>query len=136
MKLTGVIETALYVADLPTAIAFYQRVFDLKILAEDERFCAFDVGGRSVLLLFLQGGSTQESHVPGGVIPHHDGSGPVHFAFSIAAEDLTAWEGKLSAENIAIEGRADWPRGGKSVFFRDPDQHLVELATPGVWAIY
>ena len=29
-----------------------------------------------------------------------------------------------------------WPRGGESLYFRDPDGHLVELATPGLWANY
>jgi len=29
-----------------------------------------------------------------------------------------------------------WSRGGESLYFRDPDDHLVELATPGIWATY
>jgi len=37
---------------------------------------------------------------------------------------------------LAIEGRTDWSRGGHSIYFRDPDGHLLELATPGLWAIY
>ncbi len=27
-------------------------------------------------------------------------------------------------------------RRGASAYFRDPDRHLIELATPGVWSIY
>ena len=38
----------------------------------------------------------------------------------------------LPTEGIAIEGRTKWPRGGESIYFRDPDGHLVELATPGL----
>jgi len=56
--------------------------------------------------------------------------------FAIAAAELAAWEKRLGEHNVAIEGRTDWPRGGKSVYFRDPDNHLLELVTPGVWAIY
>jgi catechol 2,3-dioxygenase-like lactoylglutathione lyase family enzyme len=37
---------------------------------------------------------------------------------------------------VAIESRMEWPRGGKSIYFRDPDGHLLEVLTPGVWAIY
>jgi catechol 2,3-dioxygenase-like lactoylglutathione lyase family enzyme len=27
-------------------------------------------------------------------------------------------------------------RGGQSIYFRDPDDLLVELATPGIWEAY
>ena len=64
------------------------------------------------------------------------GSGPLHLAFSISAEDLPAWERLLVERGIAIETRIQWPRGGRSVYFRDPDNHSVELATPGLWSIY
>jgi catechol 2,3-dioxygenase-like lactoylglutathione lyase family enzyme len=67
--------------------------------------------------------------MPGGVIPPHDGSGPHHLAFSIAADELQEWEARLGEFGVAIEGRTSWPRGGIS--FRDPDGHL--LATPGLW---
>jgi len=54
-KLAGVIETALYVDDLERARAFYEAVLGLVPLTSDSRFLAFDVGGRSVLLLFRRG---------------------------------------------------------------------------------
>ena len=57
-------------------------------------------------------------------------------AFAIAADALGEWEQHLARHGIAIEGRTDWPRGGRSIYFRDPDRHLLELATPGLWAIY
>ena len=75
-------------------------------------------------------------HLPGGTIPPHDGHGPLHVAFAVAAADLPAWEQRLAAHKVAIEGRTDWPRGGQSIYFRDPDGHLLELATPGLWATY
>src|SRR5436190_3798649 len=52
--ITGVIETALYVDDLSRAIAFYQGLFGFRMLQQDHRFCAFDVAGRSILLLFMR----------------------------------------------------------------------------------
>ena len=36
----------------------------------------------------------------------------------------------------ADEKTITWAAGGTSHYFRDPDGHLVELASPGVWAIY
>ncbi|MGB3447116.1 MAG: VOC family protein [Xanthobacteraceae bacterium] len=135
-KLAGVIETALYVDDLPRAIAFYRDILGLAALNQDTRFAAFDVGGRSVLLLFARGATLETVHLPGGTIPPHDGHGPVHIAFSVTSDELQAWETRLVEQGIAIEARTAWPRGGHSIYFRDPDNHLLELVTPGVWAIY
>ena len=135
-QLSGVIETALYVDDLDRARAFYEEVLGLEALTADPRFVAFDVGGRSVLLLFRRGSAPKTIQLPGGTIPPHDGSGPIHMAFAIPAAELPLWEKTLGEHEVAIEGRTDWPRGGKSIYFRDPDNHLLELATPGIWKIY
>jgi catechol 2,3-dioxygenase-like lactoylglutathione lyase family enzyme len=135
-KLDGVIETALYVDDLDRARAFYQDALGLPAMNSDSRFLAFDVGGRSVLLLFHRGATLETVHLPGGTIPPHDGHGPLHIAFAITADELPVWERRLTEQGVAIEGRTAWPRGGHSVYFRDPDDHLLELVTPGVWAIY
>jgi catechol 2,3-dioxygenase-like lactoylglutathione lyase family enzyme len=135
-QLDAVLETALYVDDLDRATRFYSDVLELKPLYQDSRLCAFSVGDRNVLLLFPRGGSLETVHMPGGTIPPHDGSGPLHVAFAIAKDELPKWEERLSANGIAIEGRTTWKRGGESIYFRDPDGHLLELATPGLWAIY
>jgi len=134
--LLGVLETALYVDDFARACAFYERVLGLNSIYRDQRLCAYDIGGRGVLLLFLRGQSLETVHLPGGTIPPHDGHGPVHIAFSIAAEERAEWEARLKEADIAIEGRTTWPRGGMSIYFRDPDGHLLELATPGLWKGY
>jgi len=135
-QLDAVLETALYVDDLDRAVRFYRDVLELKPLYQDSRLTAFSVGDRNVLLLFPRGGSLETVHMPGGTIPPHDGSGPLHVAFAIAKDELPRWEERLAANNIAIEGRTTWKRGGESIYFRDPDGHLLELATPGLWAIY
>jgi catechol 2,3-dioxygenase-like lactoylglutathione lyase family enzyme len=135
-KLASVLETALYVDALASARRFYEKVMQLPVLFADGRLCAFDVGGKSVLLLFLRGSTKETVHLPGGTIPPHDGSGPLHMAFAIAPDELPEWERHLASHGIAIEGRTAWPRGGHSIYFRDPDNHLIELATPGIWATY
>ena len=134
--LDRVLETALYVDDLERARRFYADVLALAELYGDTRMCAFAVGASSVLLLFRRGSSRETVTMPGGTIPPHDGNGPLHIAFAIGREELPRWEEQLGRARIAIEGRTDWPRGGHSVYFRDPDGHLLELATPGLWAIY
>jgi catechol 2,3-dioxygenase-like lactoylglutathione lyase family enzyme len=135
-NLIGVLETALYVETFERACPFYEQALGLNSIYRDQRLCAYDVGGRGVLLLFLRGQSLQTTQMPGGTIPPHDGSGPVHIAFSIAADALAGWEAQLGEAGIAIEGRTKWPRGGESIYFRDPDGHLLELATPGLWPGY
>ena len=135
-KLDRVLETALYVDDLERAARFYEQVLELPVLTSDARFRAYDVGGNNVLLLFQRGATLETVHLPGGTIPPHDGHGPLHVAFAIAAEALPIWEDRLESRNIEIEGRTEWPRGGRSIYFRDPDGHLLELATPGLWTTY
>ncbi len=135
-KLSRVLETALYVSDLDKAAAFYAEVLGLPCIHADHRMRAYDVGGNGVLLLFPQGGSLQSIETPGGSIPPHDGSGPMHVAFSIVADELEAWQDHLKATGVALQGRTEWPRGGTSLYFRDPDDHLLEIATPGLWKGY
>ncbi len=135
-NLERIIETALYVDDLERAADFYLNILELPVLFRDARLQAFSVGGQNVLLLFQRGASLETTRLPGGTIPPHDGRGPLHIAFAIAAEALPAWEARLSRHNIAIEGRTKWARGGHSIYFRDPDGNLLELATPGLWKIY
>lgn len=134
--LTGVLETALYVEDLPRSVQFYRTVLELEPMVADERFCALNVAGRQVLLLFKKGASTQPMPRPGGVIPAHDGGGELHMAFAIDRAELQRWEASLRAKGVAIESRVTWEQGGVSVYVRDPDRHLIELATPGIWSIY
>lgn len=135
-SLTGVLETSLYVDDLDRAARFYEEIFGLACIQRDDRLRAYSVGGRSVLLLFKRGASNRVIPLAEGKLGPHDGSGSLHLAFSISAEDLPAWETVLADRGVPIETRIKWPRGGSSIYFRDPDNHSVELATPGVWSIY
>lgn len=135
-EVIGVLETGLYVEDVERAAKFYEHVFGFERMVSDDRFCAFAVARGSVLLLFKRGGTTQPTTLPGGVLPPHDGSGQTHFAFSIERSELEPWVKTLRENNVEIESRVAWPRGGESVYFRDPDQNLLELATPGVWPVF
>jgi catechol 2,3-dioxygenase-like lactoylglutathione lyase family enzyme len=131
--LEGVLETVLYVDDLDRARRFYEGLLGLVPVYSDQRMSGYDVGGRSMLLLFRRGQSLVTVTMPGGTIPPHDGRGPHHVAFAIAAAELAEWETCLRDAGVDIEGRTVWPRGGTSLYFRDPDGHLLELATPGLW---
>jgi catechol 2,3-dioxygenase-like lactoylglutathione lyase family enzyme len=135
-SLERILETGLHTADMERARRFYEEVMGLAPMFSDKRLTAYDAGGGSVLLVFLRGASEEPVAVPGGTIPGHGGAGRLHFAFAISADQLGTWEEQLRRHNIEIEARMDWERGGKSIYFRDPDGHLVELATPGLWPNY
>lgn len=135
-KLDGILETALYTDDMVQARRFYEDVLELEPIFADDRLCAYGIADRDVLLLFQRGTTTETVTMPGGTIPGHDGSGPLHVAFAIGRDQLDEWERRLVSRRVEIEGRTDWPRGGRSIYFRDPDGHLLEFATPGLWSIY
>jgi catechol 2,3-dioxygenase-like lactoylglutathione lyase family enzyme len=135
-SVSHLLETSLYVADLARARNFYQKVFGFPAVFEDERMCALEAPGDSMVLLFRRGGSIRPSSTPGGDIPPHDGAGHLHLAFGIPRDTLAQWEAHLEQAAIAVESRVNWPRGGISLYFRDPDGNSVEIATPGLWPGY
>ena len=135
-RLNRIIETALYVDDLERAREFYEVKLGLPPMLKTGTLFAYDVGGASVLLLFLRGQSLRTQMSAGGSIPPHDGSGPLHICFAVDLDELALWDERLQQQGIAIEGRMSWDRGGRSLYFRDPDGHMLELATPGLWPNY
>ena len=131
-RVNGIVETSLYVDDVARAAEFYQRIFGFPVIEStdkpvraDTRLSALRAGDRSVLLLFKKGGTKDT-----------DASGSIHVAFAVDRKQLLEWERWLTQQGVAIESRETWKYGGESVYFRDPDGHLLELVTPGVWTIY
>ena len=131
-----VVETALYFEDVPAlraAASFYRDTLGLRLMTEGDRLVSVDAGGGTVLLLFHRGETAKGLRWPQGWIPPHDGSGPLHVAIGVAADQLGAWERWLAARGVEVESRVSWTRGGSSLYFRDPGGHSVELVTPGTW---
>ncbi len=128
----GILETSLYVESAARSAEFYRRVLGFEIidaggepLTDTTRLCAMRAGDRDVLLLFKKDG-TQDTNA----------TGAIHIAFGIARSDLAVWERWLQSQGIEIESRRKWKYGGEALYFRDPDGHLLEVVTPGVWSIY
>ena len=132
-SIQGVLETSLYARDLERTAAFYRDLFGFRALVDLPRLVAFEIAERSVLLVFQAGATERDVVEAGGVIPGHDGLGRLHLALSIKADDLGAWRCRLAEQGVEIVGEYRWPRGGTSLYLRDPDGALVELATPGLW---
>ncbi len=127
----AVVETGIYVDDLDRAEVFYRDVLGLDLIGKEAgHHVFFRVGETGVLLLFLPA-----STLKGDQLPAHGATGPGHFALGIQPEELAAWRDRLTAHGIAIEQEVQWPRGGHSLYFRDPAGNVVELITPGVWGL-
>lgn len=128
-RIEGVVETAVYTDDLTAAEAFYGGVLGLPVIdREPSRHVFFGVSDRNVLLVFRPSAT-----LAGGVLPPHGSTGPGHFALGISTETYDDWRRHLAACGVAIELEYTWPRGGHSLYFRDPAGNSVELVTPGVW---
>jgi catechol 2,3-dioxygenase-like lactoylglutathione lyase family enzyme len=134
-RVRRVLETVLYCEDLARSAAFYQTLLNVAPMLTGDRLVALDAGEGTVLLLF-QRGNSGPLDTSGGLVPGHDGGGPVHLAFAIDADAMAAWEARLAELGVAIESRVRWDRGGQSLYFRDPENRSVELATPGIWPAY
>jgi catechol 2,3-dioxygenase-like lactoylglutathione lyase family enzyme len=130
-EILGVVETGVYADDLDRAEAYYRDVLGLEVIGrEKDRHVFFRVGAASVLLVF-----NPQATLKGDVLPAHGASGPGHFALGVRGEDLSGWRERLAAYGVAIEKEVQWPRGGVSLYFRDPAGNAVELLTPGLWGL-
>lgn len=125
-----ILETALYVDDLARAETFYRELFGFPVMGKETGRHVFFRVGNSVLLLF-----NAAQTALGGNLPAHGSSGPGHAAFAIRQDALDEWRQRLAAHGIAVEKEVPWPRGGRSLYFRDPAGNALELVTPGCWGL-
>lgn len=137
-NLNGLFEAALFVQNLSRARDFYQQVVGLKKLQESEVGCVFIVAKGQLLLLITQEKARVPSKTPRGEVPAcfigpGEPLGAGHVAFSVAEAEFDAWRTRLESKGVAVLSEVAWEPGGRSLYFRDPDGHVLELATPGVW---
>jgi len=131
VNIKAIIETAIYITDLDKTEAFYETILGLTVIAKEPgHHVFFQEGTSSVLLAFIA-----ETTLKGDHLPAHGATGPRHFALGIEADALDGWQRKLQESGVAIEQEVEWPRGGKSIYCRDPAGNLVELITSGVWGL-
>jgi catechol 2,3-dioxygenase-like lactoylglutathione lyase family enzyme len=131
MNIKAVVETAIYVDDLEATEKFYRAILGLQTIGmEQGRHVFFRVGPSSILLAFLP-----ETTLKGDILPAHGAKGPGHFALGIEPGDFDSWRNHLLGHSVSIEKEVGWPKGGKSIYFRDPAGNAVELVTPGVWGL-
>lgn len=128
MEFKSIKETAIYVADLAQSKQFYHDLLGLPIIVHVKDQHIFFRAGESVLLCFNPAHSKIKTSVP----PHF-GEGNLHFALECLDGDYEKWKTVLTKNGIEIEQEVVWKAGRKSFYFRDPDQHSVEIVQSGIW---
>ncbi len=128
LPLRHVLETVLYVDDLDRAAWFYGDLLGLAEASRRPGLFLFYRLDAAMLLLFVAAAARRSSSVP-----PHGADGPGHVALACADADLDAWRLRLEQAGVAVEHEASWPRGGRSLYVRDPAGNSVELAAPSIW---
>lgn len=127
-RIDRVLETVLYATDLEAAEQFYGGVLGLEVDSRKDGLFVFFKCGDGMLLIF-----DPDAAGSGRSVPPHGTTGPGHACFAVPERELDGWRQKLEAEGVAIEQVVDWPRGGRSFYFRDPAGNSLEIATPRIW---
>lgn len=136
MKPRRVLESCLYVNDLEAAETFYRGVLGCEFHSRMEGRHVFLRCGEGMLLLFQPDACLVPLDGDGaGQIPTHGAHGPSHLAFAATRDELDDWMRRLSDAGVVIESIVDWPRGGRSFYFRDPAGNSLEFAEAKIWGI-
>jgi catechol 2,3-dioxygenase-like lactoylglutathione lyase family enzyme len=137
LRISGLHHITVLCKDAGRSVAFYRNVLGLRALTQTTNlddpearhlFFGDELGRPGTLITCLEYPNMKKGEV--GVGSTH------HFALAVESEtELSAWRDYLVSRGVTCTEVLD--RGFcKSVYLRDPDDHIVELATvgPGVAA--
>jgi len=130
LQIERILETSLYAEDLDRAEWFYSIVLGLELFAKEPGRHVFFKCNNQMLLIFNPAVTIKETEVA-----PHGARGPGHVAFAVPLAELEQWAARLRAKQIDIEKEVTWPKGGRSIYFRDPAGNCLELASPRVWGM-
>lgn len=122
LKSVGAI--TLFVEDPQRSKSFYERVFDVSAIWEDEESAAFKFDNMIVNLL--------KTSAAGSLIAPAAVAGPgagSSFQLSIWVDDADAVCAELATRNVSLlNGPVDRDWGMRTASFADPDGHIWEIA--------
>jgi catechol 2,3-dioxygenase-like lactoylglutathione lyase family enzyme len=132
LRIAGLHHITLLCSSLEASTAFYRNVLGMRMVKqtvnEDDQaarhlFFGDEQGRPGTLITCLEYPQLERGSV--GVGSTH------HFALAVESEEeLHAWRGYLAAQGVAATEVMD-RTFFKSLYVRDPDGHIVELATAG-----
>lgn len=120
----GIGAITLFEEQLETAKRFYQEVFGLPVVYEDENSAVFRFGETLINLL-------QATEAPTLVAPATVGSpgAGVRQQLTLGVEDVDAMCAELERRGVELlNGPMDRPWGIRTASFRDPGGHIWEIA--------
>lgn len=121
----GITAITLFVEELDVARQFYQSVFGLAIVFEDESSVCFRF--QNTLINLLSIASAPELIEPAVVAPRDAGS---RLQFTITVEDVDAMCAELIGRGVVLlNGPMNRPWGIRTACFTDPDGYIWEIAT-------
>ncbi|MEK3995269.1 FosM family fosfomycin resistance protein [Psychrobacillus sp. FSL K6-2365] len=119
MSVKGLNHFLFSVSNLDNSIAFYQNVFDAKLLVKGRSTAYFDLNGIWLAL-------NEEKDIPRNEISQSY----THIAFSINETEFDNMFERLENLNVNIlPGRQRVEKDKKSIYFTDPDGHKFEFHT-------
>jgi catechol 2,3-dioxygenase-like lactoylglutathione lyase family enzyme len=129
MRIAGIHHITLLVADVERSLAFYRNVLGMRLVQQTvndddqsaRHFIFGDADGKpGTLITCLEYPDLDEGAVGRGSTHH--------FALAVESEaELAAWKDYLGSSGIPTTDVMD-RSGFKSIYLRDPDGHLVEIA--------
>ncbi len=133
MSVAEVLESSLYVLDLQAAEEFYTDVLGLTLYSKLEGRHVFLRCGDRMVLLFNAEATAASAGGPKGA-PTHGTKGEGHLAFAAMDREIDQWKQHLVENGVEVEKEIH-TQGGRSIYFRDPSQNCLEIASPRIWGI-
>ena len=130
VQLRRILETSLYADDLDQAEAFYKSALGLNLFAKEAGRHLFFKFGDQMLLIF-----NPAKTIEGSEVAPHGARGPGHVAFAVPKSEMDEWKKHLKGKGVEIEKDVLWPKGGRSLYFRDLAGNCLELASLLVWGM-
>jgi glyoxylase I family protein len=132
LRISGIHHITVICRDVERSLDFYRNVLGMRVVKQtvnpDDRgarhlFFGDEEGRPGTLVTCLEYPQLEEGRVGRGTTHH--------FALAVeSAEELAAWQSYLVSRGVPCTEVMDRTYF-KSVYLRDPDGHIVELATAG-----
>ena len=116
-KTYGLTHIAIAVKDLDQTLAFYQKVFEVKVMYHKDDFLQVTTPGANDIIVFEK--KKADYGKTGGI---------AHFGFRLRdAKDIDEMAKRIKSAGGTIIDKGEFVPGEPYIFFKDPDGYEVEI---------